>query len=262
METSIIKNHIDEIDNKGWTLMKGCYNSNLIDKINQGIEKVKPTYHKIQEEAGLSNLSHNSTHHTFVSYRGVLDLLDPNPTHDILTEFFGGKYILNTMGAAWCDPRGAYNYTQKIHRDIRSYSSSSRLYLNGVILLDDTNEENGATHMIIKEYNTEEKPSDDYFMSHSERICGKKGDIILFDGNMWHSAGVNQTDKTRRIFSQLFTKPFVKQQMDYPRALGLDFKMEISENLAQILGYNSMTPSNLREFYKPKEQRFYQSDQG
>ena len=129
-----ITNHLFEIDNKGWSLVKNAYSKELIDSVNEELEKVRPVYHKIQRKAGLGDKSLNSTHHTLLSTKKVLELLDPNPTDEILKAYFGGNYILNTMGAAWCDPEGAYNYTQKIHRDIRSYSSSHRLYINGVIL--------------------------------------------------------------------------------------------------------------------------------
>ena len=253
---------IESIDKNGWAKIESVYNVNQINEVLKEAELVLPFYERLQSEAGLGDSTINSTHHTALICESVMNLINPNPTHELLETFFNGKYILNTMGVAFCQPNEGYNYTMKIHRDIRSYSSSNRLFINTIILLDDSTEENGATHMIYKESNVDYQPSEDFFNNNSFRICGKRGDIILFDGNMWHKAGVNYTNKPRRIISQMFTVPFIKQQLDYPRALGMDFKHKIPSQLSQILGYNAMTPKSLNEFYQPKEKRFYKNDQG
>jgi ectoine hydroxylase-related dioxygenase (phytanoyl-CoA dioxygenase family) len=106
------------------------------------------------------------------------------------------------------------------------------------------------------------KPDEDEFYCNAIRAVGKKGDVLLFDGNMWHAAGRNLTDKARHIITPFFSKPYIKQQLDYPRALGIDFGKTLSPLLAQILGYNAMVPVSLNEFYQPDEHRFYKKDQG
>ena len=262
MKLNQVEEVINSIDKQGWVVLENVYSNEQINDVNEEIENLLDIYTDLQIKNGLKDASKNSTHHTALMSDAVLNLLNPNPTNEILETFFGGNYILNTMGAAFSQPNNGYNYTMEIHRDIRSYSSENRLYINGIVLLDDSTVENGATHMIIKEFNTLEKPEESYFDNHSLRITGKKGDVILFDGNMWHKAGVNRTNSPRRIISQMFTKPFIKQQLDYPRAFGMDFQNRIPSQLKQILGYNALTPSSLMEFYQPKEKRFYKSDQG
>ena len=78
---------------------------------------------------------------------------------------------------------------------------------------------------------------------------------------MWHAAGINQTDMERRALTINFTKPFMKQQLDYCRAIGSEKVFSMPDNLKQILGYFSRVPSNLNEWYQKPEHRFYKSDQ-
>ena len=67
-------------------------------------------------------------------------------------------------------------------------------------------------------------PEKEYFFKNAVRAPAKKGDIIIFDANIWHAAGINKTQKPVEIITPLYTKPFIKQAMNYPRAFGLDFK--------------------------------------
>jgi ectoine hydroxylase-related dioxygenase (phytanoyl-CoA dioxygenase family) len=39
-------------------------------------------------------------------------------------------------------------YTENIHRDIRSFTGSNKLWLNTLIMLDDSTEDNGATWLL------------------------------------------------------------------------------------------------------------------
>jgi len=54
----------------------------------------------------------------------------------------------------------------------------------------------------------------------------------------------------------------VKQQLDYPRALGDEFGASLSPVLRQVLGYNARVPASLDEWYQPPERRLYQKSQG
>lgn len=131
-----------------------------------------------------------------------------------------------------------------------------------MVVLDDFTEENGATWLLSGSHKIDEKPDENYFYQHADRAIAKKGSVILFDSNIWHAAGKNNTEKARRTLTMAFTRPFFKQQLDYPRFLGYEFGDKLDENLRQVLGYNSRTPENLEEYYQPVEKRMYQPGQG
>ena len=248
-----------EID--GWYQFQNAYSEDLIDSVNEDLSKLDEIYAPIQKDAGVYNDSVNAYHHTLMVCPSMMKLLDPNPIHELLKNYFGGKYILNTMGASIVNPNTTI-YTQKIHRDIRSHTNGLNILTNTLIMLDDSTEENGATWMYSGSHKRPEKPDQDEFYSNSVRATGKKGDVLIFDGNIWHAAGENKSKQVRRILTPIYTKPFMKQQLDYPRAFGYDYALTISSELKQTLGYNSLVPTRLDEFYQPSEKRFYKSDQG
>jgi ectoine hydroxylase-related dioxygenase (phytanoyl-CoA dioxygenase family) len=107
-----------------------------------------------------------------------------------------------------------------------------------------------------------DKPSDEQFFKNAARAVGSAGSVVIFNSNLWHAAGANTTRAARRALTIVFTKPFMKQQLDYPRALGYDRASEFSEPVRQVLGYNARVPSSLDEWYQPPEKRLYQRNQG
>ncbi len=261
MDLDLIKTHEAEIVRRGWTAFRGMYNQDVVNRVCNELDQIRPIYDKVQTEQGVIQESRNAYHHTVVLSPEQLSLLNPNPLHDFLEYYFGGRYILNTMGTSYVEPNMGV-YTQNIHRDIRSFSGEGRLTVNVLIMLDDCTEENGATWMLEGSQKQDEKPDQDFFYENAVRAVGKAGDVLVFESNIWHAAGVNHSDKPRRIITPFFSRPLMKQSLDYPRAFGYDFAERIPAQLKQILGYNALTPTTISEFYKPKEKRFYKADQG
>ncbi len=44
--------------------------------------------------------------------------------------------------------------------------------------------------------------------------------MIVFDSTLWHAAGANVSGSDRLAINHQFTRSFIKQQIDYVRALG------------------------------------------
>ncbi len=252
---------IAQVHSRGWVKFENVFSEELIDDILAEYQKFEPEFKDIQKRKGIEHLVENATHHSFVLCRKMFAFLENALVDDFLTQYFEGPYILNTMGVSRITNERK-TYTQNIHRDIRSFTGSNKLWINTLIMLDDSTEENGATWLLEGSQNKAEKPDEDEFYANSVRATGKKGDVLFFDGNIWHAAGQNYTDKPRHIITPFYSKPYIKQQLDYPRALGIDFGKTLSPRLAQVLGYNAIVPVSLEEFYQPDEYRFYKSSQG
>lgn len=256
-----VKDLITPILANGWVIVPGAYPPELMVKIKQAMVDVYPLYRRLHAKKDLLDEAEYSLHHLPVVCPAVLELLENNPVHEHLTWYFGGKYILNTLGGAIIPPGGEI-YTRRIHRDIRSYCGDGHLMVNTLIMLDDCTEENGATWMLSGSHARPEQPDEVDFYSRAERATGKRGDVLIFDANLWHAAGENRSDQTRHLLTPIYTKPFMKQQLDYPRALGVDRGLVLGDELRQVLGYNARTPVSLMDFYQHPADRWYQSDQG
>jgi ectoine hydroxylase-related dioxygenase (phytanoyl-CoA dioxygenase family) len=84
----------------------------------------------------------------------------------------------------------------------------------------------------------------------------------MFNSNVWHAGGNNETDRLRRSVTPMFSKPFMKQQFDYPRALGYEKADDFDDTLRQVIGYNARVPATLDEWYQPPSKRMYRPNQG
>jgi len=250
-----------DMDDKGWFILEGAASSELVSRLKKELNGIYPLYRKIQEKNNVAHLTEDTMHHTVVMSPSTLEFLDQNPAHPYLECYFEGNYILNTLGGSVVTPNSGI-YTRNIHRDARSFSGEQHLLVNTLLMLDDSTIENGCTWMYSGSHRVPDKPSEEEFFSNAVRVPCKAGDLIIFDGNIWHAAGKNTSAKNRNLLTPIYTKPLIKQQLDYPRAFGYDFAYNISDRLKQILGYNALTPVTISEFYKPNEDRFYKSDQG
>jgi ectoine hydroxylase-related dioxygenase (phytanoyl-CoA dioxygenase family) len=85
--------------------------------------------------------------------------------------------------------------------------------------------------------------------------------MIIFNANVWHSSAPNTTQNHRRAIPITVSRSFMKQLLDYPRAIGYNKMDNFSIELQQLLGYHSRVPASLNEWYQPEDKRFYKKNQ-
>lgn len=249
-----------ELIEQGYQIVPDFISTELINELIVGMENADVICSGIKKKNGVDN-AEATVHH--------LPTLDPiflrcleeyEKIDDVLHGYFGGKYILHSFGGNLLSKKESY--ASEIHRDIRSHSKDLPLVLNTLIMLDDFTKNNGGTWIWPQSRFQEEKPSVQEFYKNAFQITGKAGTLVMFNSNVWHAAGANTTHKPRRSLTPMFSRPFIKQGYDYPRALGHCHKSYFSKYMQQVLGYNSLVPESHEDWYRPKEERFYQGDQG
>lgn len=250
-----------DLETKGWVIYESMIRPSLIERLKNDLREAWYCCQAIQERNGVADDADLTVHHvlavpgcdSFFDLLEAMQVLDP-----LLRDYFGGKYILNSMGGAINMPEHT-SYAQRIHRDIRTYTRD-HLMLNTLVMLDDFTADNGATWLYPRS-DIPFAPGEDRFINLAEQAIAPAGSVLVFDSNVWHRGGENTTNGPRRSITPLYSKPFFKQGLDYPRALaGLEY--ELSEYQKQIIGYNARVPANLNEWYQPEERRAYRKDQG
>ena len=247
---------------KGWIIMESFFEQDFIDTMSADLLKAWATCSAIQHKNGVAHDADLTLHHLIGQQDCYLECIDRmEPLVPYLQDYFGGNFILNSFGGA-INTKKHTSYAQRIHRDIRSYSGDMPLVLNTLIMLDDFTKDNGATHMMSGSHKAEAKPTDEEFYEQSEQAVGVAGSILIFNSNVWHAGGNNKTEHPRRSVTPMYCKPFIKQQFDYPRALGYDKMDGLLPHTRQIIGYNARVPASLDEWYQPPAKRMYKGDQG
>jgi ectoine hydroxylase-related dioxygenase (phytanoyl-CoA dioxygenase family) len=250
-----------QMEANGWFLFEDVVDPALIKDLKADLERSYEIRRPVQIKNQVDANTDGTAHHLLADGGSFLMFLERAYLNEYLKTYFGGNYILNAFGGNLNKPT-QFNYASNVHRDVRTYTREIRLLLNIIVMLDDFTLENGATYLLRGSHLKPEKPSDEEFFATADRAVGKSGSIVVWDSNIWHAAGENNTRHPRRSLSLIYSKPFMKQQFDYPRSVGYENAGSFSEVFRQIVGFNARVPENLDEWYQPPEKRFYKRDQG
>jgi ectoine hydroxylase-related dioxygenase (phytanoyl-CoA dioxygenase family) len=253
-----------KLKEEGYFIMPDQISNELIEKLKQSLDNSFKLHSHIQKEQGneidVTGVALNVVGDSVIYIHLLQELFDNKIIENLEKHFFKSKFILNSMSALDNQPN-KINFSAVVHRDIKCYSGQLPIMINLLVMLDDFTIENGATSLLPYSHMVEEKPDDLYYKKNSIRATGKAGDILFFNSNVWHSSELNSTQERRRGIPITFSKSFVKQLMDYPRCLGYGEKHLYSNQMAQLLGYDSRVPANLYEWYQPFENRLYKKEQ-
>ena len=154
-------------------------------------------------------------------------------------------------------PPGKTNYSRRIHVDSPRIIPGYVTNLGVTIALDDFTEDNGATFFLPKSHTLEEPPTEEYFYKHAKRFIAKAGSVWFFNARIWHAGGDNKTSQWRHGLTLNMCRPFMKQRIDIPRAMGNMDLSSVSEKALQKLGFLAQTPANYDEYYVAPEKRKY-----
>ena len=255
---------IQKLKNDGYVILKDRLSDELLIKLNTAVDNAFIEHKKIQIENNSDIKTDGVALHALLSDNTFIDLLqiliDTGFIHELQDSYFDGNCILNSLSALNNLPNHP-NFSAVIHRDLRFYSKDFPIMLNCLLMLDEFTIENGGTYLLPKSHLDEHKPTDEDFFNNAIQATGSKGNILIFNANVWHASAPNTTLTDRKAIPITISKPFMKQLLDYPRAIGYDKIDDFSLELQQLLGYHSRVPASLIEWYQPKENRFYKKNQ-
>lgn len=254
----------NELKINGYTIIPSQVNKHWLNLLATEIDKAFIEHRNIQIQNHNDIKSDGVALHVLLSspifIQFLQTLLDNGFIQTLQDNFFHSKCILNSFSALNNLPNQP-NFSALVHRDLRFYSGEFPVMVNCLIMIDDFTIENGATYLLPKSHLDKRKPSDEEFFHNAIQAIGKSGDILIFNSNVWHSAAPNKTNSNRRAIPFTVSKSFMKQLLDYPRAIGYDKIESFSYELQQLIGYHSRVPASLDEWYQPEENRFYKKDQ-
>lgn len=87
---------------------------------------------------------------------------------------------------------------QRLHRDLSARRPGDTA--NALAYFDDYGPDNGATRIVPRSHRPApgEPPLDLDDESHSVQLCGRAGDVLVFDADLVHAASLNRTGARRR----------------------------------------------------------------
>lgn len=262
----IHESHFQSLKHEGYTIVRGYHDvSKDLDILAKEMDKSFDFQSKLRKALNHEMESDGVAFHVLAHEEQFLNffeiLVKKGLFRDLKEHFFKANCILNSFTALNNVPNDP-NFSSKIHRDLRFYSGEFPVMVNCLLMVDDFTIENGATYLLPKSHLTEEPPTDEYFFKNAIQATGKRGDLIIFDSNVFHASAPNTTVENRRAIPITISRSFMKQLLDYPRAIGYELGLTMfSKELQQALGYHSRVPSDLVEWYSPESTRLYLKNQ-
>ena len=247
--------HVESILIKGYTIVPNLFTH---DELQLWRKKIDDIYIKQESEFGhdaLLNIQELDVCRAPLLYDfSFIKLATPPIVLEIVKKILGSWYILNLQNAI-INRSKTQHHQSSWHRDLpyQNHVISKPLAINSLIAIDDFSQETGATQLIPFTHKLETLPSDAYIEDNHVIANMSAGSAILFDSMVLHRGGVNSSNHIRRGVNQLYTKPILKQQYDFPKALGN--KENLDEFTSQLLGYTSQVPIDDKEWRNSRKNK-------
>ena len=150
----------------------------------------------------------------------------------------------------------------RFHQDFPRVLGGYLASVNCLFAVDAFEASNGATLVVPGSHQRQPAPSPEYMQRHCVPVTCPAGAMIVFDSTLWHAAGANRSGRARLAINHQFTRSFIKQQIDYVRALGDDVVLSQRPRTQQLLGWYTRVVTSLDEYYQPEDKRLYRKGQG
>ncbi len=131
-----------------------------------------------------------------------------------------------------------------------------------IFTIDEFSAANGGTLIVPGTHQRTSAPRQEYLKENAIAMECPAGSMFIFDSTLWHAAGPNISGKDRLAINQQFTRSYIKQQIDYVRALGDQCVLAQQPRTQQLLGWYTRVVTSLDEFYRPEKERLYRRGQG
>ncbi len=266
LSSRIIKSEEDQLiellEKDGFFILNNVFDKEYLLKIGNELDKIWRKQIKVFGKKLLKKIGDwGQVRAMMPEHKIFIDLVMHSTILKWVDLLIGETSILHLQNGIILFPELKHNQS-KYHKDFpKDFVSTKLLSLNVLIAIDKFTKTNGGTYVIPGSHTNPELPSQKYISSHEKQITCPAGSLIILDSNLWHRGGINLSKKPRRAINQQYTRPFIKQQIDYPSLLGSKFDLETK--LAQRLGYWSIPPKSLKEFrVNDPSKRTYRAGQG
>lgn len=252
----------EELSDQGYIILSNYFEKDFVDRLIRDLDQWMTISDNIRKRNGLGDVMAGVAHQILGRDDSMADLIRMLPWDSTLKDYFHGPYILNSLSGVKNIPndQNAYEHVRTFHRDVRTYSGKFKLMINVLIMLEDFTVANGATEVIPGSHNNKNRPEQSELEQNAKTLLGSAGTAVLFDSNVWHCAAPSIDQSPRRAVTITYSRPFMKQQIDFCKLVGPDFSP--NPEVMQVIGFRSRVPESHSDWYQPSQDRFYHSDQG
>jgi ectoine hydroxylase-related dioxygenase (phytanoyl-CoA dioxygenase family) len=255
------------LEYNGFAIVEGVLDAGLIDDTREALYAVQGRIVADVGEERLARAGELGVLRLMLKYEPhFFKLLELEPVLAIVDATVSETATLHLQNGLVLPPldtdQGPDIFQLRFHRDFPRVLNGYLMSINTFFAIDEFTAENGGTLLAPGTQQRGGTPREDYLREAAVAAECPPGSMIVFDSTLWHAAGQNRSRRDRLAINQQFTRSYVKQQIDYVRALGDEVVLAQKPRMQQLLGWYTRVVTSLDEFYRPPEERLYRSGQG
>jgi len=192
----------------------------------------------------------------------ILNVIDRTVSDTAILHLQSGFILPPVENLGYAESDAAEMFQFSFHQDFRRHLEGYLGCINMMLNIDEFSAANGATVFVPGTHQKRELPSDEYLRANALPAEAPAGSMIVFDATTWHASGFNASSEDRLAINHMFTRSYMKQMIDYVRALGSDFVVGLPPRTQQLLGWYTRVVTSNDEYFRPREERLYRANQG
>lgn len=154
-------------------------------------------------------------------------------------------------------------FQNRFHMDFPRVLDGYLASVNMLLAMEDFHAGNGGLLRVVAgSHQRATAPDADYMEANAISIECPAGSMLIFDSTLWHCAGDNHSGQDVLSINHQFTRSWIKQQIDYVRALGDALVCAQAPRTQQLLGWYTRVVTSLDEYYRLEDERLYRKGQG
>ena len=260
-------NVLENVSNLGYAVVEGVLGESFLETTRTAMYRVQERIlcdvgtERLERagEIGVLRLMMKYEPHffKFLEIPEVLEVID-NTVSDTAIMHLQNGFILPSSGKEEILTVFQNRFHQDFPRVLNGYVAS----INIMFAIDDFSTENGATKVVPRTHQQTTVPDQKDLEQNAVAVECSAGSMFVFDSTLWHAAGPNTSGKDRLAINHQFTRSYIKQQIDYVRALGDETVLEQQPRTQQLLGWYTRVVTSLDEYYRSDSERHYRKNQG
>jgi hypothetical protein len=242
--------HLESLARDGFTILPGTIASSAVDRMLERIRDLHAAHTKAADlEQPFLNRGHDVLYNLqreHVEFTRVFtgDALIMAILRGLLNDTWYKQipadrpnFILRALAA-----RSSGANALPLHID--SFIPSSGQYCfacQAAVVLEDQDEERGCT-LVVPGSHRSDRYADQSALADAVPLRTRAGDVVIWDGRLWHGALGRRTTESRWSLIATFVRWWMKHNFDLPGALPQRIYDALSDDEKAVLGYCSIPP--------------------
>ncbi len=237
-----------EVIRNGYTVIENAISEPEVEKIGSAFDLVKKKYFERFKDQKLQSIDEHNTVRcpATIDPSTMFQVIENKKLLELISCLIKGRFILNQQNLIINPANKTYNQG-KWHRDLpyQHLTSSTPLAVNAILCVDDFTSENGASFVLPGSHRDLAFANQHYVNKYAVQLQAPRSSMIIMDCMTYHSGAHNSSRNDRRAINQVYSIPYIKQQIDLPRALS---NTKLTESQKEIIGTRLEIPTSIDQY--------------